>query len=773
MARRHDTIEDPASRGDAAAADRPAGGSRSPSRSRSRSPRACWTGAAVGLAVMTGVLFAWSAWDQVIPEALGPSLRYNATSLAVILAVGLVVWLVLRVLRRWLPVSPWFGAALAIALVFVLTAKAGVSRLGWYAVALALLVLAALVGGAASALLRQRRQRRQRRHEEGSRPTRVTAVLVLASIALVSLVLWILRPWSGSQPVDIAAVDITAEVANGTGDVRVESFTYGSGTDRLRPAYGDQVRFRTRSVDASSLLTGWGAGEAEDRTALWGFDASALPVNGRVWYPSGPPAARLPLVLIVHGNKSDVTFSDEGYAYLGEHLARRGYAVASIDENFLGTTILDGRGIGGLENARAWLVSQHLREWRENAANPLRGRVDLSRIALIGHSRGGGAVAQAAASESAGRSCDPAPTAAPDRSGSERSGSERSGSDRAGSSRPGGIRAVIGLAPTDPPGPRGDRASLRGLDYLVLHGAQDVDVVSFEGLGHLDRVELCPGNVKASAYLGHADHSQFNTDWGNRDVGVGLPKRLIDTGTLMSGDAQRRLTERYVTAFLDRSLAADEDQGSALLPVFSRAPVLGATSPQAGPQRPPQRTSYAAAGDTVLLDPVSGPARGVTATPHDFATAEVTSLPMRLGPSARKVVRLAWGEGATARYDVTSANGLNVPADGAILLDVTGVPGGAATRLVLEVRDRDGRRASTRIELPDPVPGRSLLLASMQSDANAEPAPDTVTIPVRDLVAAEPGLDPTRSATLSLRPDGPAGEAYLHRVAVSRTSPTR
>ena len=131
------------------------------------------------------------------------------------------------------------------------------------------------------------------------------------------------------------------------------------------------------------------------RKKYWGFEPNNLPLNARVWFPKDE--GLFPLVLIVHGNHEMNESSDPGYAYLGKLLASRGFIVASIDENFLNYS---WSGTVGEENgARSWLLLKHLelwRRWNQQKGNPFYQRVDLSNIALIGHSRGGEAIVHAA-----------------------------------------------------------------------------------------------------------------------------------------------------------------------------------------------------------------------------------------------------------------------------------------------------------------------------------------------------------------------------------------
>ena len=96
---------------------------------------------------------------------------------------------------------------------------------------------------------------------------------------------------------------------------------------------------------------------------------------------------RFPLVLIVHGNHGMEDYSDDGYAYLGDLLASRGYIAVSVDQNYINGS-WSGDFRGREMAARAWLLLEHLslwRDWQNDPSHPLGSRVDLERIALIGH----------------------------------------------------------------------------------------------------------------------------------------------------------------------------------------------------------------------------------------------------------------------------------------------------------------------------------------------------------------------------------------------------
>ena len=91
-------------------------------------------------------------------------------------------------------------------------------------------------------------------------------------------------------------------------------------------------------------------------------------------------------------------YSDEGYAYLGELLASRGFIAISVDENFLNYSVWSGIPSQDMK-VRAWILLKHLQQidaFSKQDGNPFTNQVDMQKVALIGHSRGGQAVAMAA-----------------------------------------------------------------------------------------------------------------------------------------------------------------------------------------------------------------------------------------------------------------------------------------------------------------------------------------------------------------------------------------
>lgn len=340
------------------------------------------------------------------------------------------------------------------------------------------------------------------------------------------------------------------------GDYEVGYMTYGSGTDIRRPEFGAGVDLVSRSVDGSKLIDNWDGFSGWLRTSYWGFDVTELPLQGRVWYPQGE--GPFPLVLVVHGNHGMEDYSDPGYDYLGELLASRGIILASVDENFINGTfsarvdfMANRPGLREENDARGWLLLEHLsqfRDWNGSAGNFFSDKVDMDKLALIGHSRGGEAVGIAAAFNSLSRYPDDA-TLEFDFNFN--------------------LKGVIAIAPVyGQYEPRERPTPIVDVNYLTVHGNMDGDVQSFEGLGQYSRVGFSGDQYRfrTSLYIVGANHGQFNTTWENMDTS---PFRgwSLDTSRLMPREAQRDVARVYFSAFLESVFNETQDY----LPLFKDA----------------------------------------------------------------------------------------------------------------------------------------------------------------------------------------------------------
>jgi len=349
------------------------------------------------------------------------------------------------------------------------------------------------------------------------------------------------------------------------GDFPVLTLSYGSGDDIRRYEFGHGADLITPTVDGRPFLNAWSGDSGNERKEFWGFDRDELPLQGRVWYPAGD--GPFPLVLIVHGNHSMYEYSDPGYQYLGELLASRGMILVSVDENFI------NGGIRQENDARGWLLLEHLAQWErwnagvpdpadededdegdEDAAaadpadNPFFGKVDMGRIGIMGHSRGGEAVAVAAAFNRLPYYPDDATV--PFDYGFD-------------------IGAVVAIAPVmGQYQPGGRYTDMRDVNYFVIHGANDGDVSSFNGAGQYEHAWFSGDEYrfKSSVYVMGANHGQFNQVWGSWDSGAPFG-RTLNTKALIPETDQRKIGEVFISAFLEAALRGEHGY----LPLFADA----------------------------------------------------------------------------------------------------------------------------------------------------------------------------------------------------------
>ncbi|MEM8929223.1 MAG: hypothetical protein AAGC45_13575 [Bacteroidota bacterium] len=338
------------------------------------------------------------------------------------------------------------------------------------------------------------------------------------------------------------------------GPYEVETFTYGSGSDKKRPEYAEGVKIKTPTVDGSLLLPDWKGKKKKWRERFWGFGVENFPLNGRVYLPKGK--GPFPLVLIVHGNHSMVDFSDDGYGYLGNLLASRGIITVSVDENFI-----NGHWSGDFRGkempTRGWLLLKHLelwKSWNTGENEVLEGKVDMDKIVLIGHSRGGEAVSVAAAFNTL--------TYFPDNA------MERFNFNF-------GIKGIVTIAPTDYRYHR--QITLTNINYLSLQGAWDADETSFWGMRPYHRLIFSNDfkGFKAGLYMNHANHGQFNSTWGRSDFGYPMGW-LLNLRPLVSDKAQQQVAKVYISAFVDAVLKTNETY----IPLFQNADLAGDWLPE-------------------------------------------------------------------------------------------------------------------------------------------------------------------------------------------------
>ena len=250
---------------------------------------------------------------------------------------------------------------------------------------------------------------------------------------------------------------------------------------------------------------------------------SAVPLHAVGYYPDGD--GPFPLVLIVHGNHNPEELSYPGYDYLTSHLATHGFIAVSVEEDFL------NGGVSGEMDARGIVLLRHLqlfREWNQDPAHPLYGKINMRQIGLAGHSRGGeGITAAWLFNTTKHNPADPL----------------HKFHFR--------IRSLFAIAPVD-----GqlfmfpfNEVVLRNVDYFIMHGSHDGDVSDFQGHGAYDRALPVdePGEAeKALLFAQGANHGQWNQVWA--PGGDPYPPSYSNV-PLMSADDQQMIGLLFMTGW--------------------------------------------------------------------------------------------------------------------------------------------------------------------------------------------------------------------------------
>jgi len=226
-----------------------------------------------------------------------------------------------------------------------------------------------------------------------------------------------------------------------------------------------------------------------------------------------------------------------GYDYILERLASQGIIAVSIDafeiQKDNGLYNYDARGRLVLK----WL--DKLRDWNDNGTDPFggifQGKIDMSRIALSGHSRGGEGVV---AAQHLNKSWP----------------------------NPHSILAVNVIGPTDQNqlviagggGPSGIYYPMTDSAYYATIGARDGDIDDYHGIRFYDRAYpqgMANRKNKSIAFIYGANHNLFNTVWTpSADLGVLNPwaSAFNDgpvSGFVMTAAPQRAIARTTLAAF--------------------------------------------------------------------------------------------------------------------------------------------------------------------------------------------------------------------------------
>lgn len=495
--------------------------------------------------------------------------------------------------------------------------------------------------------------------------------------------------------------------------------------------------------------------------------------------------APMPVVLFLHGQHAPCYQDDSnprrgpswcagfgntlvpsylGYRYLADALAKRGNIVVSVSADGVNAQANQESEIE--MSARAALVEYHLEALRragERGApgygRRLVGRVDVSNVVLMGHSRGGEGVIRAAQviNGAAGTPIQ--------------------------------IAGVVPFAPVN-----NNQQALGSVPTITLLPACDGDVSDQVGQTYVDRSrDLYPKGsaLQSSVWIPGANHNYFNTEWTPR---LSVSRTGADDATYVYGDSpssgscrdgrrlrpavQRAVGKAYLTAAVTHLRDATPNllkyfDGSGPVPrqvadrgVAARSAAIGdpyglALVPESGTKVVSQRVRAKLCPGSALMDDVAGTqppvcATGVVDPDQDTAWLGPPSwlLP---GLPMRTAIKLNWSRRGYALARLPERMDLTTGAD--LRARVVVAP---ATRgsVGLAFRDASGRTRSFASEGPRP---RALTWGKKANRL----WPQSLSLSTARLARA--GLDPRRITHVGLSTRG-RGEAWLIDASVSGRS---
>ncbi|MFJ3305399.1 hypothetical protein ACIPSA_20200 [Streptomyces sp. NPDC086549] len=566
-----------------------------------------------------------------------------------------------------------------------------------------------------------------------------------------------LEVWSGGRRLDASGTDGSK---GDEGD---------KGNKGVRPAARPPAPLPANSVDPGkpgSYRTVTGEYNLKS-VRLPGFSA---PVEMRavVVAPTGATGRR-PLALFLHGRHytcyaphgeitgdwpcktgSKPVPSHRGYLRDQKLLASQGYVTVSISAN--GINGQDFAAEDGGAQARSSLVRLHLAQWADWAEHPgtapaiVRNapRADLSRVLLIGHSRGGEGVSRAALD-----SLYPPPA------------------DQDGYHGP--VRWHISGTVLIGPTVFGQNPVPDVPSMTILPGC-DGDVSDLQGEVYVDGTRaVSRGTALHSAvYVIGANHNFFNTEWTPGQAQAPAEDDFWDdshhpdpvcakrAATRLTADQQHKAGSTYIAAAARLFLAGDDrvrpllDGSGRRAPSADPARVL---SHAVGANRgagflPDGKVTVTGAGARLCsaVDPSPSVAclgRGAKgASPH-FAMWSTEK------EAGRHAIALRWTSAGSA-VRVRTAGPVTLGGAKALALRVFVPPNSTGTRLDVSVTDTSGHRAPLGRVRVDGLPG---------SERTASYWAREVRVPLT--AAGRAGLDLRHIKSLELTPRSRSGQAWL------------
>ncbi len=358
--------------------------------------------------------------------------------------------------------------------------------------------------------------------------------------------------------------------------------------------------------------------------APWPFLITNVPLNGHICIPRG--RGPFPLAVFAHGNHNPLENTTPGYFYLSSLLASQGIIAATIDANFL-----NGFNFGE-NDARAIVHLEHLKQfrtWNSTAAHPLHGKLDLNRILIVGHSRGGEGVGHASFFNRLA-SIKPdifSPVVPLD-------GSAGFGPYRFG------LTAVAAIAPTDRQYTPLSGPTVVPDRYFLIHGSRDGDVSTFEGYNTYNRAHavdlanptVSDGKLKALLWVYGANHNQFNSVW---------PSETPPATTMPRADQEQ--VARVHLGALAQALLLDRVEYLAVLRDHAAAvDWVPAGADFVSQYQDPERIFLQHEQESLAAPQVSLPVQGTVAADAVLAARQLKDLVNAGAPQSTITLRLEW-----------------------------------------------------------------------------------------------------------------------------------